>query len=66
MKGYEEIQESIVRIAAEINGPHSSAALALKNADERRAAGQTVKFYLGKGSILVQGTTAQKGAQDNG
>ena len=57
MNGYEELQESIVRIAAEISGPHSAAAHALKNADERRAAGQEVKFFRGKGSILVQGKT---------
>lgn len=63
MKGYEEISETLVRTTADICGPHSAAAQALKNADERRAAGQEVKFYRGKGSIFVHSpSTEQKGA----
>lgn len=58
MNGYEEIDEKIVRTAAAICGPHSAAAQALKNAEKRRAAGQEVKFYRGKGSIFVQGSAS--------
>lgn len=58
MKGYEEISEKLVMTAAAICGPHSAAAQALKNADERRAAGQEVKFYRGKGSIFVHGAAS--------
>jgi len=65
MNGYEEIDEKVVRTAAAICGPHSAAAQALKNAEVRRALGQDVKFYRGKGSIFVQGTASSRAQRTN-
>lgn len=68
MNGYEEISEAVVRTAAQICGPHSAAAQALRNAEQRRAAGQEVTFYRGKGSIFVGGraTPSTQQETDNG
>ena len=55
-----EIKEEIVRSVALIIGPHSAAAKAIENAEARRAAGQTVRFYRAPtGSLIVEGTAQQ-------
>jgi hypothetical protein len=51
------ISEDVLKRIANIFGEHSAAAQALKDAEERRASGQTVAFYeaheKGSNAILV-------------
>ncbi len=39
------ISEEVVKTTADILGPHCAAAQALKDAERRRAAGETVEFF---------------------
>lgn len=57
-KNFEPISEAVVKTTAEILGPHSATARALKDADRRRAAGETVEFFKAGNSIVVRGTLA--------
>lgn len=47
------IDETIGRTTAEICGPHSAAAQAIREAEQKRAAGQVVRFFKAKNSIFV-------------
>ena len=51
----EPISEEVVKGTADICGPHSAAARAIKDAEERRAAGEEVAFFRERGSIIVIG-----------
>ena len=50
-----EVSEDFVEQVARIMGGSSAAAMALTNADHRRAAGEVVTFYQVKGSFIVHG-----------
>jgi len=52
------ISEEVVKTTADILGPHCAAAQALKDAERRRAAGETVEFFKADHSIVVRGTPA--------
>ena len=62
-----EISEEVVRGTAEICGPHSAAARAVKDAETRRAAGEAVRFFQTRNCIIVEGTPAggSAGAERN-
>lgn len=49
----EPISEETVKGVAQICGPHSAAARALANAEQRRAAGEEVAFFKCRGVIIV-------------
>lgn len=49
-----EIDEKLVRITAAIIGPHSAAEKAIKEAERRRANGETVRFLQARGVLIVQ------------
>ena len=51
----EPISEEVVKTTADICGPHSAAAQALANAEQRRASGEEVAFFRERGSIIVIG-----------
>ena len=57
-KKLEPISEDVVKRTAEILGPLSATAQALKDAERRRAAGETVEFFRAGNSICVRGTAA--------
>ena len=54
------VAEKLVQMVAEILGPHSACAMALKDADRRRAAGETVEFFQSGSDILVRGQPANQ------
>lgn len=60
MKNLEPISEEVVKTTAEILGPHSATAQALKDAERRRAAGETVEFFKAGHSIFVRGTAGSQ------
>ena len=56
------ISEDTVRHIANIVGPSSAAADALRDAESRRSRGETVEFFQHKATLIVKGTPAA-GAQ---
>ncbi len=52
-KSMEPIDEKILRTTAEICGPHSAAAQAIRDAESKRAAGRDVQFFKAANSIVV-------------
>lgn len=52
----EPISEAAVTATAQILGPNSATAQALKDAERRRVAGETVEFFRAGNSIVVRGT----------
>ena len=55
-----EISEESVQLAAHVLGPSSASAKALQNAEARRAAGETVRFYRApNGFLIVEGVPQQ-------
>lgn len=55
------IEEKIVRATADICGPHSAAAQAIKDADQKRGAGKEVQFFKTGNTIVVASREAAKG-----
>ena len=56
----EPISEETVKGVADICGPHSAAAKALKDAGERRARGEEVAFFQSRSSIIVVGIATKE------
>lgn len=55
----EPITEEAVRGTAEICGPHSGAAQAIRDAEAKRAAGLEVAFFKTRGGIIVSAREKQ-------
>lgn len=51
----EPISEEAIKFLARIYGPHSASAMALANAEQRRAVGEEVAFFRECGNIIVIG-----------
>ena len=56
----EPISEEAVKGVAQICGPHSAAAQAIANAEQRRAAGEEVAFFKSRGIIIVVGRATKE------
>ena len=56
----EPVEEKIVRTTADICGPHSAAAQAIKDAEQKRAAGKVVEFFKTGNTIIVASCEAAK------
>ena len=52
---YTQIDEKVVKVTAEIVGPSSAAAQALRDAAERRSRGEVVSFFKSGSTIIVRG-----------
>lgn len=57
----EPIEEKIVRTTADICGPHSAAAQAIKDAEQKRAVGKEVEFFRTENTIIVASREGAKG-----